>query len=43
MIATIKQFKNLIMLITGIFFVLMLFLNTHIIPTGCTGVLVRFG
>ena len=43
MIATIKQFKNLIMLVTGIFFVLMLFLNTHIIPTGYTGVLVRFG
>ena len=41
--ATIKQFKNLIMSLTVIFLVLTLFLNTHIIPTGYTGVLVRFG
>ena len=41
--ATIKQFKNLIMLVAGILFVFMIFMNTYIIPTGYTGVLVRFG
>ena len=43
MMATIKQFKNLIMLVLGIFLLLTLYLNTHIIQTGYTGVLVRFG
>ena len=43
MIATIKQFKNLIMLIFTILLVFTMFMNTHIIPTGYTGVLVRFG
>ena len=43
MIATIKQFKNLIMLVFAIILVFTVFMNTHIIPTGYTGVLVRFG
>ena len=41
--ATIKQFKNLSMLVAGILFLFMIFMNTYIIPTGYTGVLVRFG
>ena len=41
--ALIKQYKNLIALITIIVGLLIVFSNTYVIPTGYTGVLVRFG
>ncbi len=41
--ALIKQYKNLITLVTIILGLLIVFSNSYIIPTGYTGVLVRFG
>ena len=41
--ATIKQFKNLIFLVVGILLVFTIIFNLHIIPTGYTGVRVKFG
>ena len=41
--ATIKQFKNLIVLVLCILFLLTVVFNLHIIPTGYTGVRVKFG
>lgn len=43
MTAKIKQFKNLIMLVLGVVFLLMVYQNTHVVQTGYTGVLVRLG
>ena len=39
----IKQYKNLIMLLASIFFLLTMYLNIHVIPVGYTGVLERMG
>lgn len=41
--ATIKQYKNLIGLVLAVLLVLTLVFNLHIIPTGYTGVRVKFG
>jgi regulator of protease activity HflC (stomatin/prohibitin superfamily) len=41
--ATIKQFKNLIVLVLCILFLFTIVFNLHIIPTGYTGVRVKFG
>ena len=41
--STIKQFKNLIFLVLGVFLLLLLVANAHIIPTGYTGVRTTFG
>ena len=41
--ATIKQFKNLILLVVGVLLLLTLVFNLHIIPTGYTGVRTTFG
>ncbi len=43
MIKKIKQFKNLIMLLSGLVFLFIMYLNMHVIPVGYTGVLVRLG
>ena len=43
MMALIKQFKNLILSVLGVLFVLIIIMNTYVIPTGYTGVLIRFG
>ena len=43
MITLIKQFKNLILSVLGVLVVLTIMMNTYVIPTGYTGVLVRFG
>lgn len=41
--AFIKQFKNLIILVVSILLVFTIVFNLHIIPTGYTGVRVKFG
>ena len=41
--AFIKQFKNLIFLVVAILLVFTIIFNLHIIPTGYTGVRVKFG
>ena len=43
MIKKIKQFKNLIMLSAGIVFLLIMYLNIHVVPVGYTGVFERLG
>ena len=41
--ALVKQYKNLIMMVAVIFLLLITFFNVHTVPTGYTGILVRFG
>lgn len=41
--ALVKQYKNLIMMVAVIFLLLITFFNMHTLPTGYTGILVRFG
>ena len=41
--ALVKQYKNLIMMVAVIFLILITFFNVHTVPTGYTGLLVRFG
>ena len=39
----IKQYKNLIMLLAGMIFLLIMYINVHVIPVGYTGVLEVLG
>ena len=41
--AILKQYKNLILLVAGLLLLLTIIFNLHIIPTGYTGVRVKFG